>query len=136
MEYQNSIDQLTKRAKYAKDNLRYLKENSNFLDDKEKKILKLIDAKKELKLSTDVVWLDMRRRLMDASYKQLRTLEAGVAELQTKLNAIQLKEAQEENADMMRTGGIPNPTEAEMEAVWHYLKTNPRMRRRLYGYDS
>ena len=46
MDYTRTDMQSTfNRGKYAKENLAYLKNHTNFLDDKEKKILKIVEQK-------------------------------------------------------------------------------------------
>lgn len=133
MEYtDNSVAIFKSRAGHARDNFYYLNVRSNFLDDTEKKILKTIGAKSDWNINTDCLWLDLKRQQMDEDYKELRTIERKAAKTQTDLNNTQLKQAQA-NPLRLDPTGLPMETDKDMEVVWNYLKTNPRMRRRLYG---
>lgn len=128
-----------RRSHKAKENFYYLNKHSNFLDDSEKKVLKVIAAKGQWNIQTDILWLDLKRRQIDAEYDELRRLETKLATIESQVKSIEQQDAinrmnkQIEEIRIEQTTGLPATSEKEMEMIWRYLRTNPRMKRRLYG---
>ena len=123
MDYTRTDMQSTfNRGKYAKENLAYLKRHTNFLDDKERKILKIVEQKNHWGYSTDLVWMDLVRQRIDSHYKQIRQAEIKIASLQKRINKAELDAAVEMQQQVKDTGLI-SPSTEQVYAAWRYLKT-------------
>lgn len=87
-------------------------------------------------------WLKSKRSQYDPIYRQIKAKEADLAAIRKKVVDIEHKAAmekfkrQEEAIEICRLTGLPEETEEEMEIIWDYLRTNPRMRRRLYEDET
>lgn len=124
MEYTDHKFQRSYRADYAKDNFKYLKEHSNFLTHDEKKILKLIEQKPSWSLSTDLVWMDLKRRIIDDNYKEIRAKETKIAMIQSQIDEISLNNAIKKQDQKIKIDpdGFPTVPDDEAKIYWNYLK--------------
>ena len=89
MEYQEERSLYAQRASRGEENLRYLKDRSNFLSDGEKKVLALIERRQNWGWQTDLMWLDYRRMMMDEDYAFIRKREGQISILSQQVKNIQ-----------------------------------------------
>jgi 3-deoxy-D-arabino-heptulosonate 7-phosphate (DAHP) synthase class II len=121
MEYQEEQSLYAQRAKRGTENLQYLASHTNFLTDFEKKVLAEIDSRKELRWSTHLLWLDLKRRQIDGDYNVLRDREIKIADMSQRIKNIQQEKAIEQLKFENGTGLI-EPSTAQINAAKTYLR--------------
>ena len=121
MEYQQERSLYAQRVDRALLNIDYLKAHTNFLTHFEKRVLAKIDRSKELRWSTHLLWLDLKRRQIDGDYNVLRDREIKIADMSQKIKNIQQTQAIEQLKCENGTGLI-EPSLAQINAAKTYLR--------------
>ena len=126
MEYQEERSLYAQRASRGEENLRYLKDRSNFLSDGEKKVLALIERRQNWGWQTDLMWLDYRRMMMDEDYAFIRKREGQISILSQQVKNIQQIQAIEQLKRVAETG-VREPTQQQADNAIAYLKRKGKL---------
>ena len=126
MEYQEERSLYAQRASRGEENLRYLKDRSNFLSDGEKKVLALIERRQNWGWQTDLMWLDYRRMMMDEDYAFIRKREGQISRLSQQVKNIQQIQAIEQLKRVAETG-VREPTQQQADNAIAYLKRKGKL---------
>ena len=138
MEYIEERSLYAQRANRGIENIQYLKNHTNFLTHFEKKVLAKIDRSKELRWSTHLLWLDLKRRQIDGYYNILRDREIKIADMSQKVKQIQQEKAIEQLKFENGTGLI-GPSVAQINAAKTYLRQKAKRFKNTIesvGYES
>ena len=138
MEYIEERSLYAQRANRGIENIQYLKNHTNFLTHFEKKVLAKIDRSKELRWSTHLLWLDLKRRQIDGYYNILRDREIKIADMSQKVKQIQQEKAIEQLKFENGTGLI-GPSVAQINAAKTYLRQKAKIFKNTIesvGYES
>ena len=124
----------------AKASFEFIQENRHLLNEEEAKLFEAIEREDSRWIYPECFdWLDKKHRKYDPQYDDLRAIQKAMSLTETQIKRIEAEQAvsrlkqQEEAIQIEKQTGLPVPTEKEMEMVWRYIQTNPRMRQRLYG---
>ena len=126
MEYQAERNIYGQRVVRGEDNLRYLKDHSNFLTHGEKKALAVLDLKKSWDWGSHLWWLDMKRRAIDEDYKFIRLREIEIASLSQQVKNIQQTQAISQLKRVVQTG-VREPTQQQADNARSYLKSKGKL---------
>ena len=138
MEYIEERSLYAQRANRSIENIRYLANHTNFLTHGEKKVLAKIERSKELRWSTHLLWLDLKRRQIDSDYNVLRDRENKIADMSQKIKNIQQEKAIEQLKFENGTGLI-GPSVAQINAAKTYLRQKAKRFKNTIesvGYES
>ena len=138
MEYIEERSLYAQRANRGIENIQYLKAHTNFLTHFEKKVLAKIERSKELRWSTHLLWLDLKRRQIDGDYNVLRDREIKIADMSQKIKQIQQEKAIEQLKFENGTGLI-EPSVAQINAAKTYLRQKAKRFKNTIesvGYES
>jgi len=138
MEYQEEQSLYAQRAKRGIENIRYLASHTNFLTHLEKRVLAKIERSKELRWSTHLLWLDLKRRQIDRDYNVLRDREIKIADMSLKIKNIQQEKAIEQLKFENGTGLI-GPSTAQINAAktyWYNKAKRFKNTIKSVGYES
>ena len=138
MEYIEERSLYAQRANRSIENIRYLANHTNFLTHGEKKVLAKIERSKELRWSTHLLWLDLKRRQIDSDYNVLRDREIKIADMSQKIKNIQQEKAIEQLKFENGTGLI-GPSVAQINAAKTYLRQKAKRFKNTIesvGYES
>jgi bifunctional pyridoxal-dependent enzyme with beta-cystathionase and maltose regulon repressor activities len=138
MEYIEERSLYAQRANRGIENIQYLKNHTNFLTHLEKKVLAKIERSKELRWSTHLLWLDLKRRQIDRDYNVLRDREIKIADMSQKVKQIQQEKAIEQLKFENGTGLI-GPSVAQINAAKTYLRQKAKRFKNTIesvGYES
>lgn len=124
----------------AEDNFKWCWEHRHEMTVEERRglwALKLTSEPWELK---HMQWLDSKLDKYGTELdRQIRAKQRQAATLQTQIRqkqadaAVRALNRQERAIQLERLHNLPEDDPKEMAAVWNYLRTNPRMKRRLFG---
>ena len=124
----------------AKASFEFIQENRHLLNEEEVKLFDAIEREDSRWIYPECFdWLDKKHRKYDPQYDDLRAIQKAMSITETQIKRIEAEQAvsrlneQEDAIEIEHQTGLPADDPREMEAIWHYLKTNPRMRQRLYG---
>ena len=126
MEYQQERSLYAQRVARALLNFDYLKAHTNFLTHFEKKVLAKIDRSKELRWSTHLLWLDLKRRQNDGDYDIIRDREVRIAGMNQQIKNIQQTQAIEQLKRVEETG-VREPTQQQADNAIAYLKRKGKL---------
>ena len=138
MEYIEERSLYAQRTNRSIENIRYLANHTNFLTHGEKKVLAKIERSKELRWSTHLLWLDLKRRQIDSDYNVLRDREIKIADMSQKIKNIQQEKAIEQLKFENGTGLI-GPSVAQINAAKTYLRQKAKRFKNTIesvGYES
>ena len=126
MEYIEERSLYAQRASRGIENIQYLKAHTNFLNHGEKRVLAKIDRSKELRWSTHLLWLDLKRRQIDGDYNVLRDREVRIASLSQQVKNIQQTQALEQLKLVEKTG-VREPTQQQADNAIAYPKRKGKL---------
>tara|TARA_B100000768_G_C11053108_1_gene279212 strand:+ start:201 stop:581 length:381 start_codon:yes stop_codon:yes gene_type:complete len=126
MEYQEERSLYAQRASRGIENIQYLKAHTNFLNHLEKKVLAKIERSKELRWSTHLLWLDLKRRQIDGDYDIIRDREVRIAGMNQQIKNIQQTQAIEQLKRVEETG-VREPTQQQADNAIAYLKRKGKL---------
>jgi len=126
MEYQEERSLYAQRASRGIENIQYLKAHTNFLTHLEKKVLAKIERSKELRWSTHLLWLDLKRRQIDDDYDIIRDREVRIANMNQQIKNIQQTQAIEQLKRVEETG-VREPTQQQADNAIAYLKRKGKL---------
>ena len=126
MEYQEERSLYAQRASRGEENIQYLAAHTNFLTHLEKKVLAKIERSKELRWSTHLLWLDLKRRQIDGDYDIIRDREIRIAGMNQQIKNIQQTQAIEQLKRVEETGGR-EPTQQQADNAIAYLKRKGKL---------
>ena len=126
MEYQEERSLYAQRASRGIENIQYLKAHTNFLTHLEKKVLAKIERSKELRWSTHLLWLDLKRRQIDRDYDIIRDREVRIAGMNQQIKNIQQTQAIEQLKRVEETG-VREPTQQQADNAIAYLKRKGKL---------
>ena len=138
MEYQQEQSLYAQRASRGIENIQYLKAHTNFLTHLEKRVLAKIERSKELRWSTHLLWLDLKRRQIDGDYDIIRDREVRIANMNQQIKNIQQTQAIEQLKCENGTGLI-EPSLAQINAAKTYLRQKAKIFKNTIesvGYES
>lgn len=135
-----SFSSMTSAKTRAKVSFEFLQEHRHLLNQEEAKLFEAIEREDSRWIYPECFdWLDKKHRKYDPHFDDLRAIQKAMNATETQIKRIEAEQAvrrlkqQEEAIQIEKQTGLPVPTEKEMEMVWRYIQTNPRMRQRLYG---
>ena len=126
MEYQEERSLYAQRASRGIENIQYLKAHTNFLTHLEKRVLAKIERSKELRWSTHLLWLDLKRRQIDGDYDIIRDREVRIANMNQQIKNIQQTQAIEQLKRVEETG-VRKPTQQQADNAITYLKRKGKL---------
>ena len=126
MEYQEERSLYAQRASRGIENIQYLKNHTNFLTHLEKRVLAKIERSKELRWSTHLLWLDLKRRQIDGDYDIIRDREVRIANMNQQIKNIQQTQAIEQLKRVAETG-VREPTQQQADNAIAYLKRKGKL---------
>ena len=138
MEYIEERSLYAQRANRGIENIQYLASHTNFLTHLEKKVLAKIERSKELRWSTHLLWLDLKRRQIDGDYDIIRDREIRIAGMNQQIKNIQQTQAIEQLKFENGTGLI-EPSVAQINAAKTYLRQKAKRFKNTIesvGYES
>ena len=126
MEYQQELSLYAQRASRGIENIEYLASHTNFLNHLEKRVLAKIERSKELRWSTHLLWLDLKRRQIDGDYDIIRDREIRIAGMNQQIKNIQQTQAIEQLKRVEETG-VREPTQQQADNAIAYLKRKGKL---------